>query len=98
MVHHGALVKTDVSEERSASIIRIFFRSVRRLLVNANIVPSLLIVATLMMEALRFSETSVHTGATQRNIPADCILLQEKSNVLSLLDCVSDSLMKSRYC
>jgi hypothetical protein len=37
---------------------------VRQLLVTANVVPSSLILVTLMMEALRSSETSVLTTAT----------------------------------
>jgi hypothetical protein len=41
----------------------------RQLLVTANIVHSLLIHVTLMMEALRSLETLVLTRATQRNIP-----------------------------
>jgi hypothetical protein len=70
-----ALVRTDVSEEHSAAIIRvtrigelgklavtniIFLRSVLRLIVIAN-VPSSPILVPLMMEALLSSERSVLT-------------------------------------
>jgi hypothetical protein len=77
-----ALVRTDVSEERVASII-----SMRQLLVAANVVPSSPILVTLMMESPRSSETSVLSNATGRNIPEDGILqLQECSHISSCVD------------
>jgi hypothetical protein len=46
---------------------------VRRLLVTANVIPSSAILVTLMIEALRFPETSVHIRETRLNIPEDGI-------------------------
>jgi hypothetical protein len=77
MLRSVALVRTDVSEEFIASIIRvtriralIFLRSVRRLLVTANVPTSPILVA-LMIEATRTYETSFLHRATRRNFTDD---------------------------
>jgi hypothetical protein len=61
MLHGVIVVRTDVSKELSASIIRV-----------TRISSPILI--TLMMEAINSSETSVLTRGTRRNIPEDAIL------------------------
>jgi hypothetical protein len=62
MLRRVAFVRTDVSEELSASFI------------TASFVPSSLILVNLMKEALSYSETSVLTRTTRCNIPEDAIL------------------------
>jgi hypothetical protein len=53
----------------------IFLPSVLLLLVTGNVVPNSPIHVTLMMEAIRFSETAVLIRATRHHIPEDGILL-----------------------
>jgi hypothetical protein len=65
MLLHVTLVRTDISEEH---------HGVLRLMVTANVVPSSLILFTLMLEAIHPSESSVITRATQHNITEDGIL------------------------
>jgi hypothetical protein len=66
-------VRTDVSEEGITSIIRVT-RVGELLLVTANVIPSSLILFTLMMEVIRSSKTSIFTKATWHHIPEEWIL------------------------
>jgi hypothetical protein len=73
MLRRVSLVRADVSEEPSASIIRVtrigelgitLQFSVLQLLLTANVVPSSPIVLTLTVDATCSSETSVLTSHT----------------------------------
>jgi hypothetical protein len=87
MLFLAALVRTDVSERNISSIIRVTRisqlgttlavtskrKTLFRLLVNNNDVPSWLILVTLMMYVTLFYKTSFLTRATLCHIPVDGI-------------------------
>jgi hypothetical protein len=95
MFHLVALLRTEVLEECSASIIKVTGigelgttlavtsnrRTLRRI-VTANVVPSSPILVTLMMLALRSFEMHVLTRAARRNIPEAAILHSHRNENL----------------
>jgi hypothetical protein len=90
MLCRVALVRTNVSEELSASFIRVTRMGElgTKLAVTNN-----QIIVTLMKEALSSSETSVLTGAIRRNNPEDasnltrinCTLKADSANNIILI-------------
>jgi hypothetical protein len=64
----------------------VFLRSVLQLLDAANVVPSSLILSTLMMDAIRSSDMSVLTRGTRHHIPEDGILHSHCREYLSATD------------
>jgi hypothetical protein len=88
MLRRVVLVRTDVSQEPFASIIRVTRigelgttlvvtsnrSTLQRIQFTANLVPNSVILVILMIEAVGSFETSVLTRAIQRNFLEDGIL------------------------
>jgi hypothetical protein len=116
VLRHPSIVRTDVSDELSPSIIGVTRigelgktlavnsnrRSVSRLLVTANVVPTSPILVTLIMKALSSFETSVLTRATRHNIREDGILHRHRRQNLKSFKlnvaCFDVNLPESLFC
>jgi hypothetical protein len=115
MLRRVVLVRTDGSEECIAFIIRVtrigelgtlavtgnrrMLRSNLRSLVTVNVVSNSPIHVTLMMEAIRCSETSVLTTATRCNIPDDGIFHSHcRENLKSYTALTDWNLYQRREC
>jgi hypothetical protein len=83
-IRRMTLVRTDVSEERISSIIRVTrINKLAATLVTANIAPISPILVTLMIQEISSFETLVLTGATRRHIPENSIIHSHRSENLS---------------
>jgi hypothetical protein len=88
----AVLVRTNVSEKRIASIIRVTgvggLRTTLAISSNlnttVNVVPSSPILVTLMMRTINSFETSVLTRAARRHIPSPFFEITEFFNLLHL--------------